>query len=697
MAANIGPKIGVDGEKEYRADINRIIQQAKTLDSEMRAVSASFGKSATAQEKASATAEILAKRIETQKERVKLLSDMVERSTQITDANSRSTLSWKEALNNAQAELNRLTVEQQEAAAETEDLGEAMDEAGEKGMTMGELLKANVLSQAIISGFQRLAQAAKDFAGSMITTAAEVKAENSKISQTFGDLESTALGAIQRVADNSGILSTRLNDAGSSIYAFARANGGSEMESLTLMETALQAAADSAAYYDKSLSETTETLMSFLKGNFANDAALGTSATEATRNAKAMELFGQKYNDLSEIQKQQTLLKMVTDAQALSGAAGQAAREMSGWENVTGNFNEVWRQFQAKVGGPFLENLIPIIQQVTAGFQSWTDGVDWSGFGSTVGNIFQKILDFGGWVIANGETIKNTFVVIAGAMAGMLIAEKVTMLVNAMSQYKTMADLVKAAQAALNLVMAANPITLIIGAVVGLVAALLYLWNTSESFRNGVISIWETIKGGFISAIEAIGSGLDWLKNAFLSAVVHLTDMAITAYTSVTGWFGRIVDWFNNLGPTIRDIFWNIVDAAKTWGSDLIQNFINGLHERVSALVDSLRGIAQTVRDFIGFSEPKKGPLSNFHTYPIDMMEAYARGITAHRGVLQQAVADSFDLQPYIMGGNAGPSYSYGGVNVNIYATESQSADELYDVFQYRLEHDVARKEAVYA
>lgn len=38
MARDIGPKIGIDGEAQYRKEIQGIIQQAKTLDAEMRAV-----------------------------------------------------------------------------------------------------------------------------------------------------------------------------------------------------------------------------------------------------------------------------------------------------------------------------------------------------------------------------------------------------------------------------------------------------------------------------------------------------------------------------------------------------------------------------------------------------------------------------------------------------------------------------------
>ena len=66
------------------------------------------------------------------------------------------------------------------------------------------------------------------------------------------------------------------------------------------MSEALTVAADSAAYYDRSLEETSETLKSFLKGNFENDAALGLSCTKTTRNTAANKLYGKSFTELSE-------------------------------------------------------------------------------------------------------------------------------------------------------------------------------------------------------------------------------------------------------------------------------------------------------------------------------------------------------------------------------------------------------------
>ena len=200
----------------------------------------------------------------------------------------------------------------------------------------------------------------------LIENAAAVNAEASALSQTFGTLEQAATEAMRRVGDASGILETRLHGVGTQIYAFAKTSGMDSVTALSMMEDALTVAADSAAYYDRSLEETAATLQSFLKGNYANDAALGLSATETTRNAAAMRLYGKSFQELSEAQKQLTLLQMVKDANALSGAMGQAARESEGWENVLGNLKEAWRQLTAVLGQPVLRLAIIGVQQLTA-------------------------------------------------------------------------------------------------------------------------------------------------------------------------------------------------------------------------------------------------------------------------------------------------------------------------------------------
>ena len=129
MGKNIGPKIGIDGEPQYRKQINNIIQQANTLASEMKAVTAGFDASTTAQEKAAAKSGVLTKQIKVQEDRVAELSKMLEKSSEKYGENDNKTLKWQQALNNAKADLLKMERELREATEELEDMGDAADDA----------------------------------------------------------------------------------------------------------------------------------------------------------------------------------------------------------------------------------------------------------------------------------------------------------------------------------------------------------------------------------------------------------------------------------------------------------------------------------------------------------------------------------------------------------------------------------------
>lgn len=238
------------------------------------------------------------------------------------------------------------------------------------------------LSNSVSSSFKKIGMAVvaafsvakiKEFGQQCIESAAEVNAANSQFEQTFGTMQSQAESAIQSVANQSGILETRLQGVGTSIYAFAKTTGMDSSSALGMMQEALQVTADSAAYYDRSLEDTAESLKSFLKGNFENDAALGLSCTETTRNAAANKLYGKSFTDLSESQKQLTLLQMVKDANQLSGAMGQASREADGWENVTGNLRESWKQLLAVVGQPILQVATQVVKRLSSALATLTE------------------------------------------------------------------------------------------------------------------------------------------------------------------------------------------------------------------------------------------------------------------------------------------------------------------------------------
>lgn len=725
MAVNIGPRIGIDGEAQYRKELSNIIQQQKTLQSEMNAVTSSFSKNTTAEEKNTAVSKILAEQVKVQKERVEQLAAMLQKSAEKYGENDTKTLKWKEAVNSATSELNKMERELEESSKSTDNLGDAFGDAEKGAFSFGDALKANVLAQAIVDGVKRLASAVKDMAGDFIGTAAAVKAEASQFSQTFGDFSDDATAAIDRVANESGILDTRLNNLGTQIYAFARASGGSAEESMVLMEKALQATADSAAYYDRSLEDTAESLQSFLKGNYENDAALGLSATETTRNAAAMELFGQKFNDLTEIQKQQTLLQMVLDAQKLSGAMGQAAREADGWENVQGNLNEAWRQFQANVGTPFLESLVPLVQNITAAFQDWQNSVDWGAFSDSVSSVLNFLVD-------NGNLIVSIITGIAAGFVAWNVASMIMTVITAIKGFVTALQAGKTAMQALNIAMNANPFVLIATLIAGVVATLITLWNTNENFRNGVIEIWENVKefiSGVVTAIvefftvtipNAFNAVIDFVKtnwqallmllvNPFAGAFKLLYDNCEGFRNVVDNMVQRVKDAFSNMLEKVKEIAHNIGDAVKNgiqlavdfitslpgkalqWGRDFIQGFVDGIRSMISSVIDAVKGIANTVADWLHFSRPEKGPLREYERWMPDMIDGMVSGIKANEYKLSNAVGSMASSVAGTSTGTLNATY-----NMTVNGVAGQDINALSNIIMRKIQSATERKGSIW-
>jgi hypothetical protein len=76
---------------------------------------------------------------------------------------------------------------------------------------------------------------------------------------------------------------------------------------------------------------------------------------------------------------------------------------------------------------------------------------------------------------------------------------------------------------------------------------------------------------------------------------------------------------------------------SKTWGEDLITEFCNGMVSKIKDIRNISEEAAQVIRDILGFSEPKTGPLSNFHTYAPDMVKLWCSGIYENFGLIDES------------------------------------------------------------
>ncbi len=211
----------------------------------------------------------------------------------------------------------------------------------------------------------------------------------------------------------------------------------------------------------------------------------------------------------------------------------------------------------------------------------------------------------------------------------------------------------------LNLILRANPVLLIVAAIAALVAGFIYLWNTSEEFRNFWIGLWEGIKNvvsavvegiknffsSLIENIKKIFNGIgSWFSNKFNEIKNAITKVFVTVaqwfsdnvIEPIKNFFQPLVDWFTELFTsiwnTISSVFEVIIGLVSgcvesikiIWGiiTDWFsENIITPIAEFFTGLWECISGAAQTAWDFIAgiwetvstwFSEKIIEPISSF-------------------------------------------------------------------------------------
>lgn len=180
-----------------------------------------------------------------------------------------------------------------------------------------------------------------------------------------------------------------------------------------------------------------------------------------------------------------------------------------------------------------------------------------SGLKNAAENIIPKVIEGLSWLVDNWSAVSTALVGITTGLVAFKIAAGISGIVDRLKASFRKAEAAEkgltVAQWLLNTAMEANPIGIIIGVVAALVAAIVYLWNTNEDFRNAVINAWNAI----LSALQPI---IDALVSFF-------TETIPSAWNSVCEFFAGIPQFFSDLWTSICNFFingWNSIVAFFT-------------------------------------------------------------------------------------------------------------------------------------
>ena len=453
----------------------------------------------------------------------------------------------------AQAEtaLDRISDAAEETADSLEDVGDSAEGAGgtteKSGNRMSSAFKK--IGSAVVAAFA--VDKIVDFGKSVVDASATVAAEQSAFEQIMGDYSNNAQAKINEIADATGMVSTRLTPYMTSMTAKFKGLGYDIDDATTLAQAGLTLASDAAAFWDKSLEDSMGALNSFINGSYEGGEAIGLFANDTQLASYAVKQGivseAKEWANLDEAKKQATRLQYAQDMMAASGATGQAAKEADQYANVQANLTEKWRQFKSQIGEPLLQNVvIPAMGKLSAGVDK-------------ASAAYQKCSK---WISEH----KTELEIAKGVLIGLTVAVSSFLLI--MNWGKIMATAkaallgIKTAMLAVNAAMKANPIGLVISLIAGLVAGFLYLWNTSEEFRNFWIGLWETIKTTASGVWEAIKSAADNVITALQTGWEAFTTFFSTLWTNISNAVSTAWEFIKNVVSVGLQTIGLIISAA---------------------------------------------------------------------------------------------------------------------------------------
>lgn len=327
---------------------------------------------------------------------------------------------------------------------------------------------------------------------------------------------------------------------------------------------------------------------------------LNISLTDSAGNVKPLnQLLNEMrdgFNGLTEAEKAEYAAG-IAGKEGMSGLLAIVNSSQADFDNLTEAINNSSGAAQ-NVADVMMDNLGG---QLTI-LKSTLEGIAIS-FGNillpAVKKVVESLQNFLNWLNGLTDGQKQLVVTIATVVAAigpvLLIIGK---LITSVTSIIKVVKLLKPAFAALNAVMAANPIAIVVLAIAGLVAALVTLYNKNEEFRNFVNTAWAQIK-------EVISGVVNALVNFFTVTIPGAID-------SVTAWFQTLVDNISNFFTVVipekinalvqrftelPGRIWNtLLDAIakiKQWGSDIIswaQTAIPNVISTITSFFEELPG-----------------------------------------------------------------------------------------------------------
>lgn len=702
--AKIGVQIELEGAPQYVENMKNLTAQTKLYQAQMKRLTtelsgaSAFTKSITMSKALGQQLEALTNKSKLLEEEI---AKEVEKNGELSNRAIQLKTQY-ENLQNEIAKVNQQLKDQGGLAgavgAQFEEIGSKISSVGDKLNTVGESLTKGVTAPIAALGTASIA-AFNEVDGAMDTLITKTGATGdalkgmedivNNIATTIPTSFNTAANAVGEVNTRFGLTGSALEELSKQFVEFAEINNTDVSSSIDSVQKALSAyglSADEAGALLDRLNKvgqdtgiSVEKVASGLVSNATAFQEMGLSIDEAATFMGQLEKSGANTESVLG-----GLTKALKNATEEGKPLDQALSELqSTVENGTGSMDGLSAAYD--LFGKSAPQVYQAIKEGALNFEDLASSME-SASGS-VSDTFEATLDpvdefqthlnelkVIGADVANsmmptitkameifGETIKKlsdawnslsegqqeTIVKIAGVVAvigpALAIIGKVVSAIGAISSaiggFVSFVPAIGAAVSAVGGVLTAT----VLPAIGALVAAIVPFLPIIAAVAAAIAAIVLVVKnwGDITDWIsEKWNIFTEFIKNAVAGIGETFSNIWEKINTTIAQAKFKILMTIAQLIVSIGEKFAELGKMALQWGKDMIQNFIDGILAKWEALKQTVANVAQTVRDFLGFSEPSQGAMKNFNTWPKHLMEQYAHGIENMRFLVQAAVSD---------------------------------------------------------
>ena len=573
-------------------------------------------------------------------------------------------------------DIQKVIKQGQQLGKQMQEVAGEFDEAGEKSSTFGDMLKANLTSEAIIGGIKALGSALATVGSAVVGFVKESVMSFAELEQNIGGSEAVFGEYAKAVQDAAAMayktMATTQSDylaTANKMGALFQGSGLDAQRSMELTTQAMQRAADMASVMGIDTQSALDAVTGAAKGNYTMMDNLGVAMNATTLQAYAVSQGMDKaFSSMSNAEKAELAMKYF-------------------FENTTqyaGNFE---REASTTISGS--------IGQLTASVKTWVAGLGDSS--ADVTKLTNNIVD------AFQTVVKNVVPVVKNIISQLPTIVKA--IIPAMQEI--FPDLIKTGIEVIEMlidgIMDALPqlIAVAVPLIINLANSLI---NKIDKIIDTGIKILLALINGIIQALPQLVARVPEIIAKIATTLIQNLPAIISAGVQlILALIQGLLQMLTNVGTAGKQILsaiWEVLKQAPKqmldMGKQIVSGIWSGISSSLSWIKDKIKGWIGDVLSFfkkiLGIHSPSKlfaktigGPLA----------EGIGVGFDDAIGAVARNMGESI---PFNFG--AGGSYrqtNLGGVTINVQGAEGQNVSELADLIMYKMQSAVDRREAVFA